>query len=403
MNESSQYVAGIDVGTTAVRCVVASLNSDNKPTIVGVGKVENNGMKKGVVSHLSGPAKAIDEALGEAERMSGFQIDQAALSINGSHIISTKSDGMVAVTSANREVSDDDLRRIEEVATIGKIPANREILNFIPYSYSLDGQDGISNPLDMVGTRLEVKANVVSAMTPYVNNLHQVAEHANVKIAHTTPSVLAAAEAVLNEKQRENGVAVIDLGASTTGVAIFEEGDLQFLRVIPLGGNNITNDLAIGLKVTPEVAEEVKLKHGVAVGNGEAREVMVKHGREHYSFNTEIIDDIIDARLEEIFDEIRKVFKKAGCDKQLPNGIVLVGGGANLKKIAEYSKKNLELASQIGEIEVESTISDDIKAPEFAAAVGLMLENSRSHDLEPTRERHGDGFSFFKKLFNKNK
>lgn len=401
MNENSRYVAGVDIGTTAVRCVVASLNSDNRPTIVGVGVQENSGMRKGVVSHLSGPAEAIDKALGDAERTSGFQIDRAAFSINGAHILSTKTDGMVAVNSSNGEVSDDDLARIEEVATIGKIPANREILEFIPYSYSLDGQDGISDPLGMRGTRLEVRANVISAMTPHVNNLHQAAENGDVEPVQTIPSVLAAARAVLTEKQKENGVAVVDFGATTTGVAIFEDGDLQFLRVIPLGSVNITNDLAIGLKITPEIAEDIKTKHAMAGIRAEHTDIMVKSGREHYSFNTEQIDEIVDARLEEIFEEIEKTLKEAGCAKQLPNGIVLVGGGANLKGLPTYSKKMLELASQVGEIEVESSISDDIRNPEFAAAVGLMLENIQDVPRETRIEKRHSGI--FAKLFNRNK
>ena len=401
MNENSRYISGIDVGTTTVRCVVASLNSENKPTIVGVGVHENSGMKKGVISHLEGPFEAIDSALADAERTSGFRIDRAALSLNGSHILSTKSDGMVAVNSPNQEVSEDDLARLEEVATIGKIPANREILDFIPYSYCLDGQDGISDPLGMRGTRLEVRANVISGMIPHIENLRQVAEKSQIEPTRVTPSVLAASTAVLSEKQKENGVAVIDFGATTTGIAIFEDGDLQYLRVIPIGGNNITNDLAICLKVTPEVAEDIKIKHAIAGIREDHRDVMIKNGHEHYSFNTLEIDEVVDARLEEIFDKIQKEFKKAGCNKQLPNGVVLVGGGANMKKLAEYSKRMLELASQVGKIDVDSTISEDIKKPEFAVAVGLMLESLHYAPEERKREDLREGF--FAKLFKRNK
>ena len=401
MNENSRYIAGVDVGTTTVRCVVASLNSENKPTIVGVGIHENSGMRKGVISHLNGPAAAIDKALGDAERTSGFTVDRAAFSLNGAHILSVKSDGMVAINSPNQEVSEDDLHRIEEVATIGKIPANREILEFIPYAYSLDGQDGISDPFGMRGTRLEVRANVVSGMIPHVENLRQVAEQVQIDISRIIPSVLASANAVLTEKQKENGVAVIDLGATTTGIAIYEDGDLQYLRVLPVGGNNITNDLAICLKVTPEVAEEIKIKHALAGIRSEHRDVMIKNGHEHYSFNTLEIDEVVDARLEEIFEEIEKEFKLAGCNKQLPSGIVLVGGGANMKKIAEYSKKSLELASQVGKIDIESTISEDVKNPEFAAAVGLMLSEIHHSQAETRHEQNHQGF--FAKLFKRNK
>lgn len=401
MNENSRYIAGIDVGTTTVRCVVASLNSENKPTIVGVGVRENSGMKKGVVSHLEGPYEAIDSALADAERTSGFTIDRAALSLNGNHILSTKSEGMVAVNSQNQEVSEEDLMRLEEVATIGKIPANREILDFIPYSYCLDGQDGISDPLGMRGTRLEVHANVISGMVPHIDNLRQVADKAQIEPAGIIPSVLAASSSVLSEKQKENGVAVIDFGATTTGIAIFEDGDLQYLRVIPIGGNNITNDLAICLKVTPEIAEDIKIKHAIAGIRDNHRDVMIKNGHEHYSFNTLEIDEVVEARLEEIFEEIQKEFKAAGCNKQLPSGVVLVGGGANMKKLAEYSKKSLELASQIGKIDIESTISEDVKKPEFAAAVGLMLEGLHYTPEENKRESTHEGF--FAKLFKRNK
>lgn len=399
MNDNSGYAVGIDVGTTTVRVVVASLNGDDQPKIVGVGLSENSGMKKGVITHLDGVWKAIDSALADAERMSGYQIDNAAISINGAHILSTKTEGMIAVSSSNNEVSEDDLDRIQEVASIGKIPANREILSFIPYSYSLDGQDGISDPYGMVGTRLEVQTNVVSALTPYVNNLRSAAERTNLNVDQIIPSVMAAANAVLTEKQKENGVAIIDLGATTTGVAVFEEGALQYVKVIPIGGVNITNDLAICLKITPEIAEEIKLKHALAIEREEHHDIVVKHGREHYSFNTSEIDEIIEARLEEIFEEVQKELKKAGRDKQLPSGIVLVGGGANMKKIDEYAKKQLQLASQVGKISVESAVSEEVKGPEFATAVGLMLENYNSVPQETKRNK--ERLNFFAKLFKK--
>ncbi len=401
MNEESRYAVGIDIGTTTVRCVVASLSDDGAPTVVGVGAAPNNGMRKGVISNLAGPAKAIDDALGEAERVSGYQVNNATINVNGSHIISTKTDGMIALGSADHEISEADLIRIEDVATLGKVPANREILEFVPHSYRLDGQDGIRDPLGMAGTRLEIKANVVSALTPYVNNLYRTAEMANVRPDQTVASVVAAAKSVLDEDQMESGVAVIDLGASTTGISIFEEGDLQFVRIIPVGSANITNDLAIGLKTVPEVAEIVKLQHGVAIPREESRNAMVKREKEHYSFNTEEIDEIIEARLEEIFEAIKKELKRAGRDKKLPSGIVLTGGGANLRKIADFSRNYLELASQVGKIKEVGSAAGEINKPEYATAIGLMIENSRLSSLD-TRHSHNEG-GFFKKLFRKRK
>lgn len=374
MQETSRYAVGIDIGTTTVRCVVGHIDATTgSPTIVGVGSAPNSGMRKGVVAHLAGPGQAIDNALGEAERMSGYQVDAASISINGAHILSTKADGMIAVGGMDHEITEADLARIEEVATLGKVPANREILEVVPHSYRLDGQDNIKDPIGMTGTRLEIDANVVSALAPHLANLQKSAEMAKVMPHTITPAVLAAARAVLNEQQLENGVAVIDLGGATTSVAVFEEGDLQYIAIIPLGGSNISNDLAIGLKTDPEVAEKVKLGYGAAVARSANEDISIKHEKETYTFNTAEIDEIIEARLEEIFDAVQKELKKAGRAGQLPSGVVLTGGTANLKGIAQYAKEKLGLAARIGKTAGYGGVAENIDQPQFATAVGLML------------------------------
>ena len=286
MEEKSRYAVGIDVGTTTVRAVVGHIDpSTGTPTIVGVGQAPNNGMRKGVVVNLNGPAQAIDDSLGEAERMSGYEVNSASLSINGAHILSTKADGMIAVGMADHEINRDDLARIEEVATTGKVPANREILEVVPHSYRLDSQDNIKDPLGMTGTRLEIIANVISGLVPHMNNLRKVAEMATVTPRNTALAVLAASKAVLQERQIESGVAVIDLGGSTTGVAVFEEGDLQHVGVIPIGGVHITNDLAIGLKTDPEIAEKVKIAHASAQVRQSAEGMSIEHDKEVLTFS----------------------------------------------------------------------------------------------------------------------
>jgi len=374
MQEVSRYAVGIDIGTTTVRCVVGHINSETgAPTIVGVGKAANHGMRKGIVANLQGPAAAIDEALGEAERMSGYQVDFATVSINGSHIMSTKTDGMIAVGAIDHEITREDLRRIEDVATTGKVPANREIVEVVPHSYSLDGQENIKDPLGMTGTRLEINANVVSALAPHLHNLQKSAELAKVDAHTIVPSVLAGARAVLNEQQIENGVAVVDMGGATTSVAVLEEGDLQYVGVIPIGGTNITNDLAIGLKTDPSIAEEVKLKHASAMPRGENSGISVKDGEEILSFNSSDIDEIVDARLEEIFDLVQHELKKAGRAGKLPSGVVLVGGAASMKHMTEYAKEKLGLAVRIGKPKGFGGVSDNVEQPEYAAVVGLML------------------------------
>lgn len=374
MQENSRYAVGIDIGTTTVRCVVGHIDgTSGTPTIVGVGKAPTKGMRKGVVANLEGPAHAIDEALGEAERMSGFQVDAATVSINGSHIISTKADGMIAVGAIDHSITKDDTERLAEVATIGKVPANREILEVVPHGYTLDGQVGIKDPLGMTGTRLEVDANVVSVLVPHLQNLQKTTELAKVDAHGITPAVLAASKAVLTETQLENGVALIDLGGATTSVAIFEEGDLQYVGVIPMGAVNITNDLAIGLKTDPEVAEKVKLAHAQATIRKENEGVSLKDGSEVLSFTSREIDEIVEARLEEIFELIQRELKHAGKAGQLPSGVVLTGGGANLKHIADYAKQNLGLAARIGKPSGYGGVAEEIEKPDFVTAVGLMF------------------------------
>jgi cell division protein FtsA len=407
MQDSSRYAVGIDIGTTKVRCVIGHLDATTgAPTIVGVSEVANTGMRKGSIVNLNGPAQAIDDALGEAERMSGYEVDAASISINGSHILSTTTDGMVAVGAVDHVVTDEDVARLEEVATVGKVPANREILAVVPHTYRLDGQDNIKDPVGMNGTRLEINANVISALTPHVSALQSALDLAKVQTNVMTPSVVAAAKAVLTEQQLENGVAVIDFGAATTGIAIFEEGDLQFTSVVPIGSNNITNDLAIGLKTDPEVAEEVKVLHGSATPENGSETVSVKQDKDVLEFARSDVDEIIGARLEELFELIVKELKRAGRHAKLPSGVVLVGGGAKLKNMVDYTKNSLGLAVRLGKAKGLGGVAEHMSEPQFAVAAGLMLIDA---DSTPAKAKSsgrakvsaGQAGGMLKKLFGR--
>ena len=378
MQEQSRYAVGIDVGTKNVRCVIGYIDADgDAPKIVGVGTAPNSGMRKGTVTNLAGPAEAIDTALGAAERMSGHQVKTAVLSVNGSHLTSTKADGMITVGTTDNEVTPGDIVRLEDMATTGKIAQNREILEIVAHSYRLDGQDNIKDPIGMTGTRLEIKANVVSGLLPHITNLQKLAEMAKVEVSSVVPAVLASAQAVLTENQRETGVAVLDIGAATTGVAVFEEGDLQYLSVIPLGGQNVTNDLAIGLRTDPEIAESVKLAHA-RFGGKKLGKVETKHEKKTYSFEQSEIDEIVGARYEEIFEAVAKELKKAGRAGKLPSGAVLTGGGANTKGLVDFTKEQLGVAARLGKPSEYGGASNEIKGPEFSAAAGLMLIDAAS-------------------------
>jgi cell division protein FtsA len=390
MQEGSSYAVGIDIGTTTVRAVVAHIDgSTGVPTIVGIGQAANTGMRKGVIVNLNGPAQAIDDALGEAERMSGYQVDAATISVNGPHILTTHADGMVAVGAADHEITRDDLARIEEVATLGKVPANREILDVIPHAYKLDGQDNIKDPLGMTGTRLEIDAHVISGLTPYLVNVQKASETAKVEPTAVVVTAVAAARAVLSEQQLENGVAVIDMGGSTTAVAVYEEGDLQYTGVVPIGGINITNDLAIGLKTDPEIAEKIKLEHASATGRKEDSGISLKHDGDIHSFKTSDIDEIVEARLEEIFEGVQHELRKAGRAGKLPAGVVLVGAAAQLKNMAEYAKEALGVAARIGKSAGYGGVADDIEKPFYATAIGLMLIDAERAPLASSNKKSG--------------
>lgn len=376
MQESPKpYAVGLDVGTTTVRCVVGHLEDGAAaPTIIGIGAAKNSGMRKGVVVNIVNTAQAIDKALEAAERMSGHHVDAAIISINGSHIVGMSSKGVVAVGAQSHEITEDDLARAEEAATVVQLPANREILQVTPRGYQLDGQENIKDPLGMTGVRLEVDAHVITALVPHVKNLQKAFEMTETHVKRTVPAGLAAARAVLSDQQMENGVVLIDFGGTTTNVAVFEEGDLQHVAVLPVGSMHVTNDLAIGLKTDLDVAEAVKLQH-VSVGSKKegSEEVSVEVNGESHSFSASDVQEIAEARLDELFEMVNAELKSIGKSARLPGGVVIVGGGAELKGIAECAKEALQLPARVGRLSGFSGVADNLDSPAYAAALGLML------------------------------
>jgi cell division protein FtsA len=393
MQEMSRYGVGIDVGTTVVRCVVGHVDgSSMTPNIVGVGEAPNSGMRKGMVVNIVNVAQAIDKALEEAERMSGHQVHGAAINVNGAHISAMSSRGVIAVGSQDHEITEDDLARAEEAATVVQLPANREILQVTPRSYQLDGQENIKDPLGMNGIRLEVDAHVITGLSPHVKNLLKAVEMTETAPHAVVVSGLAASRAVLTQQQMENGVAVIDLGGTTTSVMVYEEGDLQHLAVLPIGSVNITNDLAIGLRTDLDVAEKIKLAHASATpqsGKDKPKDIELTHNGEKLSFKVKDVDMIVEARLEEIMELVDKELKQIDRSGKLPGGVVLVGGGANLKNIAEYAKEALRLPARVAKFTEMSGVSDKTNKPEFATALGLMLLDFEKENRAPSANGSG--------------
>ncbi len=411
MDENRHFVTGLDVGTENVRAVIATIDKDNTIAVVGYNEGKSAGMRKGVPANLAGPASAIDKMLGDAERMGGYDVRNAFVSINGSTVISANTEGMIAVGTAEHEINYDDLDRVEDVAVSGRIPANRDVLDVVALEYAIDGQGGIKNPLGMSGARLEMRACVVSALTPNCDNLKKATMTADVNADRLIPSVVAAAKAVLTEKQKENGVAIVDLGATTTSVAIYEEGDLQYVGVVPIGSNNITNDLAIVLAINPELAEEIKTRF--ITGNfASDKSPVIKIGKNNErAFDRKEVEDVVRARLDEIFSEVRKKLKSAHYDQRLPEGIVLTGGGAKMRDIDVYAKQCLEAAVEIGVPKGLKGVSEAIEKPEFAAAVGLAMYAAENSQISPSqgkkvKKNHKNSpnlkpVGFIKNLFSK--
>lgn len=408
MQDTSKYAVGLDIGTSHVRTVVGHFDEQTGvPTIVGVASEPNTGMRKGTVVNLVNAAQAIDKALETAERMSGHQVGSATVSVNGAHVVGIASRGVIAVGSSGHEINSDDVARVEEAATVVQLPANREIVEVTPRSYLLDGQDNIKDPLGMTGVRLEVDAYVITALAPHVKNLEKACEMTETGINNIMLAGLGAARAVLSDQQMENGVLLVDMGSSTTNIVVFDEGDLIHVAVLPVGGNNITNDLAIGLKVDLDVAEKVKLDHAVAHSDfrrGKEDKVTVTVGGTKHEFETADIDMIVDARLEEIFEQITGELKKVGRVAKLPGGVVLVGGGAELKGIADYAKQALSLSARVGKPSGLGGVGDEVANPSYAAAVGLMLSDLTSNpggNVAADTKKNSKDKSFFQSLGGK--
>lgn len=371
--EKFSYFVGVDIGTTTVRCVVGELATDAQvPSIIAASSAQNNGMRKGNIAHIDEVAEAITRAVTEAERVSGREIKQATVNVNGAHVQGINSKGVIAVSSPDRKITVDDRNRVEDAATIVQLPPNKEIIQVFAKNYRLDGQDNIKNPVGMHGVRLEVDTHILCAATPALKSLDQVLEKAELKASHRTVTSLAAAEAVLDRQMKDAGVAVIDIGAATTNVVVVEDGEVEHIAVIPMGGIHITNDLAICLKTDLDVAELVKIKHA-SLSKKATGETSFVHKGEELRFDRDMMRMIVEARVEEILEFVDKEFKKIRRSRKLPGGVVLVGGSAHLPGLVEFTKDTLELPARLGSWKQVPKVVDGVDDLTHAPGVGLML------------------------------
>lgn len=374
--QKTPYFVGLDIGTSVVRCVIGMPEQNNPDTslsVIGIGKAANNGMRKGAVSHVEDVARAINEAVADAERMAGIRVHDVTVNVNGASIGAQLSTGMVSTNSPDRVITRDDITRVEEQATVINMPNNRDIIQIFTKSYKIDGQDNIKDPVGMQGVRLEADILVVTAGLHSIRTLNDAVATAELSIAERTVSSVAAAEVVLDRRQKESGTAVVDIGAGTTNIAIIEDGEIVSLAVLPIGGQNVTHDLAIGLKADLDLAEKIKIDHASLLEESAvSQKVQCSYDNVLYEFDSARIYDIIVPRFEELFEEIDKVFTKAKRSRRLPGGVVLVGGVAGTPGLANFAREQLQLHTRIGKVQHIGGLTDTVKSTDYATAIGLM-------------------------------
>lgn len=388
-----EIISGIDIGSSKIRCLVAKSthggsagggksDEEEKPHIIGFGEVASSGIRRGIVSDVEEAVSSISSALEQAERTSGVPVEHAYVNIEGSHITSQKSKGVIAVSRADNEITEDDIARVIDAAQAISIPANMEILHVIPHSFTVDSQAGIKDPIGMTGVRLEVEACIIQGATSFIKNLSKCLLRCGVDIDELVASPLSCASSILSKRQKELGVILLDIGAGTSGLIVFEEGDLLHIAILPVGSSHITNDLAIGLRCSIDCAEKVKLEYGTAqpkeVEKREEVDLSKIDSHEEGVVARKEIAEIIEARLSEIFSLADKELKSIDRSAKLPAGCVLVGGGAKLPGIIDLAKKELKLPVQIGFPQELSTALDKMDDPSFACVLGLIMWGTAS-------------------------
>jgi cell division protein FtsA len=368
-------LVGIDVGTSKVCALIGEVGRDGRLTVIGHGTVPSSGLKKGAVVNIDQTVRSIRDAVERAERLSGWKIDKAFVGVGGAQVESLNSTGQVAVASHTREVARDDIRRAVEQARTIPIPSNREVLHVERRGFIVDGQEGVKDPLGMSALRLEVETHIVTAPATGVQNLMKCVAQAGVKIDELVVNALASAEAVASETERELGVAVADVGAGTIDLAMFNEGSPFHTTVLPVGGNNVTNDIAIGIKTSLPVAEELKVRNGTCdlrgVEEGETIAVSVlgeDAGREVSRLE---LCQIIEARMRETFELLAAEMRSAGSG-MLPAGLILTGGGSQLSGIAELGREVLQMPVRVVSPSGIGGLTDSILTPAFSTSIGLL-------------------------------
>lgn len=392
-----RIISGIDIGSSKVATIIAQISDEEQVSIIGVSSVPSRGIKKGVVVDIDEAVEAISECLEGAERMAGYAVSTAFVTVDGVHISSVNSSGVVAVSSPDAEIGKSDVVRVTEAARAISIPSSREILHVLPRTFSIDNQDGVDDPIGMSGVRLQVETHIITGAASSMRNLAKCVNQVGVDIEDLVFDGLASAEATLSDTEKELGVILVDIGGGTTKVILFVEGSPAYSCVLPVGGKNITNDIAIGLRISLEDAEKVKqfvseyrpptVPEDRKPVTTETRKGMEARKREEDEVDISDLgiaelatvdkkflqDGVIKPRLEEIFEEVASQIRKSGFEGQTPSGLVICGGAAQTIGLFSVAKRILRLPLRIGQPTGVSGLIDEVSTPAYAASIGTIL------------------------------
>ena len=371
-----EIVVGLDIGSGKVCTVVGELGEDDQIEIIGVGTTRSLGIRKGVIIDLDQAIQSVKESIESAERMAGIRINSAFVSIAGSHITSVNSKGVIAISGESPEITENDIEKVIEAAKAGIVSSEKELIHILSREFIVDGQSGISDPLGMSGARLECKVHIITGSITAVQNLTKCIEESGLDIEEIIFGTLASSNVILSNAEKELGVLLIDIGAGTTEIAIFIEGGLAYSAVLPVGGIQITNDLAVGLRTSLEEAEKIKIGSGSAVENNASPEELIEissiNEKDKHNVSKKYLVEIIEPRVSEIFNFVGVEVRKSGCYNMISGGIVITGGSSLLPGISEVAEKVLNLLSRLGRPHYEGELADMINDPSYSVAIGLL-------------------------------
>ncbi|MBT1072092.1 cell division protein FtsA [Pelotalea chapellei] len=401
--KKDNLIVGLDIGTTKICAIVGNVTEDGLD-IVGIGTSPSSGLRKGVVINIESTVGAIRKAVEEAELMAGCEIKSVYAGIAGGHIKGTNSQGVIAIK--NREVSQEDVRRVIDAAKAIAIPMDREVIHILPQEFIIDEQDGIREPLGMSGVRLEAKVHIVTGAVASAQNIVKSCNRSGLDVADIVLEQLASSEAVLSADEKELGVCLVDIGGGTTDVAIFSEGAIKYTSVIALGGNQLTNDIAVGLRTPFAEAEKIKQKYGCClatlVGKEDKIEVPSVGGRKPRELSRNVLCEILGPRVEEIFALVNREIIKSGLEDTIASGVVITGGSSILEGMPELAEQIFNLPVRRGVPHRIGGLIDVVNSPVYATGVGLVVYGSKNAGGRPAGSEPqpiGDGFgAVFKRM-----